>query len=150
MWKLMLFFFECSKLTRSKSKDPVPLHWQMQNVKISCSPLKNAMHPLYTRCVRISYALSIKHPYTVISSAQKSFELHKTFWTDELSTVYDVNLQHIRATNGPCPLSLVERLRFPFCFILASSKLTSVASENGENRKIWYMERLCTLIVART
>ena len=50
----------------------------------------------------------------------KSFELHKTFSTDEFIAVYDVNMQHIRATNGLCPLSFVIRLRYPFCFLLAS------------------------------
>ena len=39
--------------------------------KKSCHPLENAMHPLCTHCIRVSYALSIEHPSTVISSAQK-------------------------------------------------------------------------------
>ena len=43
----------------------------------------------------------------------KSFELHKTFWMDEISAVYDVNLQHLRAANGPCTLSFVTSLRYP-------------------------------------
>ena len=36
-----------------------------------CHPLENDMHPLCTHCIRVSYALSIEHPSTVISSAQK-------------------------------------------------------------------------------
>ena len=42
---------------------------RIQNVKKRCPPYKNAIHPLCTHCVRISYALPIKHPYTMISSA---------------------------------------------------------------------------------
>ena len=44
---------------------------------------------------------------------------------DAISTVYDINLQHILATNGQCPLSFVKRLLHPFCFLLTFSKLKS-------------------------
>ena len=64
----------------------------------------------------ISYVLNIKHSYFICG---KGFELHLTFWTDELSAVHDVNLQHIQATNGPCPVLFLKRLWYPFCFLLA-------------------------------
>ena len=37
------------------------------------------MHPLCTQSVRISYALPIKHPYTVISSPYKVLNCTKPF-----------------------------------------------------------------------
>ena len=57
----------------------------------------------------------------------KSFELHKTFRTDELSAMYDVNPQQIRATNVLCPLLSVKRPLYPLCILWASSQLTSAA-----------------------
>ena len=54
----------------------------------------------------------------------KSFELHKIFWTDELSAVYDVSLQYIRAYS----LS-------PLSILLASFQLTSAAPDNGEREE---------------
>ena len=44
---------------------------RMKKVKNSCHPFENAMHPLYTYCIRVSYGLSIEHPSILISSAQK-------------------------------------------------------------------------------
>ena len=66
---------------------------------------------LYIRCALFSYVL-LRSTNQADFIRLKSFELHKTFWTDELSAVYDVSLQHIRATNGLCPLPLDKRLRY--------------------------------------
>ena len=116
-----------------RGKSPVPLHWQMHMKRIQ-NAQKNALHPLRTHCVRISYVLLIKHPYTVISSA--SFELHKTFWTGELSAIQCINLQHIRATNGVYPLSFVKVCDIlNFRFLLAPLKLAYTAPENGESEE---------------
>ena len=56
---------------------------------------------------------------------------------DELSAIYDVNMQHIQATNSLCPFLLDKRLWYPFYMylLLASSQITSTASENGEREK---------------
>jgi hypothetical protein len=59
----------------------------------------------------------------------KSFEFHKTFGTDGLFAMYDVNPRHIRASNILCPLSSVKRPLYPSCIFWASSQLTSAAAE---------------------
>ena len=43
---------------------------RIQNIKNSCCLSKNAVSVVYS-CIRISYVLLIKHPYTGISSAKK-------------------------------------------------------------------------------
>ena len=92
----------------------------------------SVVYPLRTYYIRSTHQTSIPCDFIRL----EGFELQKTFWTDELSAVYDVNLQHIRATKGLCPLLLDKRLRYPFYFLLASSQLTAAASENGEREEI--------------
>jgi hypothetical protein len=79
----------------------VPLHLRMQNgcktFKKSFHPYEYAMHPLCTLCIRVSNALSIEHPPTVISSAQEVLGCTK----------------------------LLERMNFPPCAICTSAADTS-------------------------
>ena len=88
-------------------KGPVTLHWQMQRgyktFKKIFPSVEKCTYSLRTYFIHSTNQASVHCDFI----RAKSFELHKTFWTDELSTVYNVNLQHIhvRATNGPCPLS---------------------------------------------
>ena len=95
------------------SKGPIPLYWQMQRGNNNLPSVENAIHPLCTSSLRTYFIRSTHQASGHCDFIRvKSFELHKIFWTDELSAVYDVNLQHIRATNVPCPLSFVKRLRY--------------------------------------
>ena len=100
--------------TYGVAKGPVPLHFRMQRgcktEKKSCHTSENAVHPLCTHCIHVSYALSVEHPSIIIFFRAKGFELHKTFRTDELSAVYDVNPRHVRATNVQWPLNVLRFL----------------------------------------
>ena len=107
------------------------------------------MHPLCIHCVLI-------HTLCPSNICTVWFHPRKKFWTAQnilngwtLRHYYD-NLQHIRATNGLCPLSFVESLRYPFCLLLISSQLTPVASENGEREERYGTWTVYTSLVART
>ena len=91
----------------------------------------SVVYSLHTYCIRSIHRASVHCDFI----RAKSFELHKTFRTDELSAVYDVNPRHIRATNVLCPLSPVKRPLYPLCFLWASSQLTSAAAENGKREE---------------
>ena len=123
------------------------------------------MHLLWTHCVRISYSLPIKHPHRDFIRV-KSFELHKTFRTDELSAVYDVNLDlqhiHVQEPNGTflifiCLTSLLHTASvcyFPFCFrkfstvfsILERMKTDGANPETLVVRCVFFTYALCSSI----
>ena len=94
----------------SSVKDPVPCREDTKR-KINLPSVEKRYAPVvYSLCtyfIRFTHQVSVHCDFIRL----KCVELH---------AVYDFNLQHTRATNGPCPLSFVKRLRCPFCFLLAS------------------------------
>ena len=126
-------------LTANAAKGPVPLHRQMQRGCIQY--VKKILPSVEKRYASVVYSLRKFFIHTTHQTSVhwdiirlKSFELRKIF-TDELSAVYGVSLQHIRVINGLCPFSFVKRLRYPFCILLDSFQLTSTAPDNGEREK---------------
>ena len=101
---------------------------------------KNILQSVEKRNASVVYSL---HTFFIRSTHHCDFIRLKRFVrpkTDH-SAVNDVSLQYIRYTiyirsiNCLCPLTFVKRLRYPFCFHLASSQLTSTAPENGEREE---------------
>ena len=121
-WQLMTYFKTRSHSLADAKRKPLPSVEKRYT---------SVVYSLRTYYIRFTHQTSVHCDFIRL----KCFELHKTFYTDELSAVYDGNLQHIRATNGPWPLTFDKRLWYPFCFPLASSQLTSAASENGEREE---------------
>ena len=81
------------------------------------------VYSLHTWFIRSIHRTSVQCDFI----RAKSVELQTTFRPDELSAMYDVNPQQIRATNVLCPLLSVKRPLYPLCILWASSQLTSAA-----------------------
>ena len=124
----------CATFVKARSHCPYGCKEDVKRKKILPSVGKryaSVVYSLHTCFIRSIHRASVHCDFI----RAKSFELHKTFRTDELSAMYDVNPQQIRATNVLCPLLSVKRPLYPLCILWASSQLTSAAAENGKREE---------------